>query len=94
MRLRARPEAQHLLEGLEVLLAAIGIAAAVLLHGAEDEPARAEDLAPRRGQGKQVRVAERHVGVGDVGIGAARVHGVAADVGQGRAADRLEVIEP
>ena len=55
-------EVRHPLEGVDVLGAAVGIAAVVERVDADEDVARAEHLGPREREREEDRVARRHVG--------------------------------
>ena len=86
-------QVRGLLETLEEGLAAVGIAAAVLLHEPHEDGAGPQHLGPAHAGGQKVRVAEGHVAHGN-----ARPLGITLGQGdgsirQGRAADGLQGVE-
>ncbi len=64
-RLRLRARLDHFVERLVEDLAAVGIAGAVLLHGANVDLGGTDDLGPGHGDGKEMGVPEGDVGRGN-----------------------------
>ena len=97
----ARARADELVEGFVVGGSAVGVAGAVLLDGADEHLCGAENFRPTDRGGKEVRIAERDVGDGDIGAGAVGLAGLRlrlsvrygdSGVREGGAADAAEDI--
>src|SRR5271165_4464283 len=92
----ARAGANDLLEGFIVRGAAVGIAGAVLLDGADEDGSGPQHLGPTDGCGQKVGIAKRHIGDGNrlANRGVLRCAGNGdGGVGERRAADAPEDID-